>query len=137
VITEPSGRVTATGGSGWPDRAIDAREWQLIAKDPDAHEDERIIVYGHVTQFDAATGNDTFRADVDGVEHSGNQYAYLDYEINTILQWDATALQGIVSGDLFTAQVTVGGSISYDTQIGGSTTVPLLTVDTIHVTGSA
>jgi hypothetical protein len=119
-----------------PHREIDAREWQVIAKDPDAHKGERIIVYGYVTQFDAATGNDTFRANVDGVEHSGDEFAYLDYEINTVLRGDAAALQDIVSGDLFSAQVTVGGSLSYDTQIGGSTTVPMLMVDTIRVTGS-
>ena len=99
---------------------IDAREWQVIAKDPDAHEGEHILVYGYVTQFDAATGTDTFRANVDGVEHSGDEYAYLDYEINTMLRGDPTALQDIVSGGLFTAQVTVGGSVSYDTQIGGA-----------------
>jgi hypothetical protein len=117
-----------------PHRSIDAREWQVIAKDPDAHKGERIIVYGRVTQFDAATGNDTFRANVDGRAHSGDPYAY---EINTVLSGDVSALEDIVSRDLFKAEVTVAGSMSYGTQIGGSTTVPMLTVDTIQVTGSA
>lgn len=46
-----------------------AREWALIAKSPDQHAGERIIVYGEVTQFDAATGTSAFRANVDGVAH--------------------------------------------------------------------
>jgi hypothetical protein len=33
--------------------------------------------------------------------------------------------------------VEVGGSISYDTQIGGNTTVPSVLVNIIKVTGSA
>jgi hypothetical protein len=74
---------------------------------------------------------------VDGVEHSGDAYAYLDYDTNTVLSGDVAALRDIVSKDLFKAEVTVAGSMSYGTQIGGSTTVPMLTVDTIQVTGSA
>ena len=40
-----------------------------------------------------------------------------------------------MTGDLFVAEVTVTGSYTYDTQIGGSTTVPLVAVHTISVTG--
>jgi hypothetical protein len=115
-----------------PHRVINARDWQLIVKDPDAHEGERIIVYGRVTQFDAATGNDTFRASVDSVNHPGNAYAF---DTNTLLSGNASALQDVVIDDLFRAEVTVAGSMSYGTQIGGSTTVPMLTVDTIKVIG--
>jgi hypothetical protein len=42
-----------------------------------------------------------------------------------------------VQDDLFKAEVVVAGSLSYDTQIGGSTTVPLLLVTKITVTGTA
>jgi hypothetical protein len=115
-----------------PHRAINARDWQVIVKDPDAHEGERIIVYGRVTQFDAATGDDTFRASVDSINHPGNAYAY---DTHTVLRGDASALRDVVNEDLFRAEVTVAGSMSYDTQIGGSTTVPMLTVDTIKVIG--
>lgn len=115
-----------------PHRAVDAHGWQVIAKDPDAHKGERIIVYGRVTQFDAATGDDTFRASVDGVDHPGDAYAF---DTNTMLDGNAAALKDVVNDDLFRAEVTVAGSVSYDTQIGGNTTVPVLTVDTIRVTG--
>ncbi|MFD1517052.1 hypothetical protein [Pseudonocardia yunnanensis] len=115
-----------------PHRVINTRDWQLIVKDPDAYEGERIIVYGRVTQFDAATGNDTFRASVDSVDHPGNAYAF---DTNTMLSGEAAALRDVVNDDLFRAEVTVAGSMSYSTQIGGSTTVPMLTVDTIKVIG--
>jgi hypothetical protein len=131
----PDGRTGSSGAPAAPlppHRAVDAREWQIIAKDPAAHEGERIIVYGRVTQFDAATGNDTFRASVDGIDHPGEKYAF---DTNTMLNGDASALHDIVNDDLFRAEVTVSGSLSYGTQIGGNTTVPRLTVDTIKVIG--
>jgi hypothetical protein len=53
-----------------PARTITAREWQAIAKDPDAHTGEKIIMHGYVTQFDAATGTNKFWANVDGVQHA-------------------------------------------------------------------
>jgi hypothetical protein len=45
-------------------KAITARDWAKIAKDPGSHVGEAIIVYGEVTQFDAATGTQVFRANV-------------------------------------------------------------------------
>jgi hypothetical protein len=110
-----------------PHREVSARDWQMIAKDPDAHMGERIVVHGYVTQFDAATGNDSFRASVDGVKHR----SWYEYETNTILRGSADSLADIVVKDQFKAEVTVKGSLSYDTQIGGKTTVPLLQIDTI------
>jgi hypothetical protein len=62
---------------------------------------------------------------------------YVSYPTNTVLDGDAGALSPVVENDLFTAKVTVTGSLSYDTQIGGSTTVPELQVDSITVTGHA
>ena len=118
-----------------PHRAVDAREWQVIAKDPDAYEGERIVVHGHVTQIDPAAGTSTVRANVDGVAHGDDERAYLKFKTNTMLSGDAKALDGVVSGDLFTAEVTVSGSMSYDTQVGGNATVPVLAIDSIQVTG--
>lgn len=118
-----------------PHRAVDAREWQVIAKDPDAYEGDRIVVHGHVTQIDPAAGRSTVRANVDGVAYGGDERAYLKYKTSTMLSGDAKALDGVASGDLFTAEVTVRGSMSYDTQVGGNETVPVLAIDSIRVTG--
>ncbi|GAA1185585.1 PASTA domain-containing protein [Pseudonocardia alaniniphila] len=111
-------------------RKLSSRDWLVIAKNPDAHVGERVIVHGRVTQFDAATGTTAFRASVDGVRQ---KQAY-DYDTNTLLGGDAADLEDIVVDDEFTAEVTVMGSLTYKTQIGGSTTVPVLLVQTISRT---
>jgi hypothetical protein len=116
-------------------KKLTAREWAKIAKSPDSHKGETYIVYGKVTQFDSATGEDAFRADVDGIKHVV-EYGYVDYPTNTLMTNATGDLSDLVQDDLFTAKVTVLGSYSYDTQIGGETTVPNLAVMSISVTGS-
>jgi hypothetical protein len=118
-----------------PHRKITAREWALIAKDPNAHTGERIIVYGEVTQSDAATGTQFLRANIDGVEHKPS-YGFADYPTNTMLSGTVADFSNVVVDDLFRAEVTVLGSMTYDTQIGGSTTVPQLAVNSIKIIGS-
>jgi len=112
---------------------IDSRTWELVARDPDSHTGETYRVYGYVTQADSATGTEIIRANVDG-QAQGQWY---DYDVNTLVadQIAPNDLAGVVQGDLFVAEVTVVGSFSYDTQIGGSTTVPLVSVNTITITG--
>jgi hypothetical protein len=112
---------------------IASRDYALIAKDPDAHAGERYVVYGHVTQFDSATGPDAFLASTDAVEH-GQWY---EYDVNTlVLAEDPAILAPVVENDLVKMFVEVVGSFSYDTQIGGNTTVPQVTVRMIEVIGS-
>lgn len=110
-----------------PARAITAREWQKIAKDPGAHVGESVVVYGTVTQFDAATGTDSFRANVDGVRHQ-NEY---QYETNTFLTGETSTLSDVVNGDVFRAEVVVGAPYTYTTTMGGQMTVPTLVVTKI------
>ena len=116
-------------------RAVSARDWAKIAKEPDAHVGEAIVVYGEVTQFDSVTGPNTFRANVDGVKHPVS-YGFADYPTNTILTNESADLGDIVQDDLFKAEVVLAGSLSYETSLGGSTTVPKLTVTKISVIGS-
>ena len=117
-----------------PATSISDREWAQIAKDPAAHTGDRVVVFGEVTQFDAATGTTAFRANVDGVEHKP-EYGFADYPTNTVLTGEEDLLKPLVQGDLFKAEVTVAGANSYDTQIGGSTTAPELTVTKLDVIG--
>ncbi|WP_416970132.1 hypothetical protein [Streptomyces sp. 4F14] len=112
---------------------LTAREWAQIAKDPDAHSGERYVVYGVVTQFDAMTGSETFRADVDGVRHVESY----EYPTNTILTGDAAQLERFIVGDTFEAKVEMNGSLTYETQVGGSLTVPQLHVDSMEMTSAA
>lgn len=132
-----------SGGTGMatvtpigPAHTISARDWQLIAKDPDSHKGESIIVHGEIIQFDAATGPGGLRANVDGVEHP-LQSGFADYSTNTVITGDPALLKNIVEKDLFTASMTVAGSTSYDTQIGGHTTAPTLQIQSIQVNGHA
>jgi hypothetical protein len=117
-----------------PATAISAHDWQLIAKDPASHAGQRIIVYGHVGQFDSATGSSGFLANVDGVVHKP-QYGYANYPTNTALAGDPVALHDVVKGDLFTAEVTVEGLYTYPTTMGGQASVPKLSISKLTVTG--
>ena len=118
-----------------PPKAITAHDWAKIAKDPESHVGEAIIVYGEVTQFDSATGTGQFRANVDGVERKVN-YGFADYPTNTVLSGDASALGDVVQGDLFKADAVVAGSFSYQNTMGGSMSAPQLTVLKVAVIGS-
>lgn len=115
-------------------KAISDRDYKLLVKDPDSHVGERFVVYGHVTQFDSATGTDTFLASTSS-NRSGD---WFDYDTNTLASSDdASLFKNVVEDDLVTMYVDVLGSFSYDTQIGGNTTVPHLAVNIIEVTGSS
>src|SRR5215831_2565175 len=132
----PSDPATATPPAPVTYKGLSDRQWEQIAKDPDTHADEAYIVYGKVTQFDAATGQSEFRADVGGTRQYPDEVGYVTtYPTNTVLSGDSAMLKPIVEGDLFTAEVQVTGSLTYDTQIGGSTTVPELQINSITVTG--
>jgi hypothetical protein len=86
-----------------------------------------------VTQFDAATGTSDFRADT-GAEQMTNSH---DYEENTFVHApDPAILKDVVEKDMVTMYVYVAGSYSYNTQIGGNTTVPVLNVYITRVTSS-
>lgn len=115
--------------------AISARDFKLLAKDPDAYAGKTYKIYGEVTQFDSATGTDTFRANTGATKASPDEW--YAYEQNTILDGDETMLSKVVEDDLFEAKVVVEGAYSYDTQIGGSTTVPRFRVIAITVYGSS
>lgn len=116
-------------------QTLSSRKFKLLAKDPDAYIGKTYVIYGEITQFDSATGTDTFRADT-GPKKLRISYGYTDYEQNSMLTGAESKLKELVEDDCFKAKVTVLGSYSYDTQIGGNTTVPLFQVDSISVYGS-
>lgn len=128
--TGPAKATTAPATSAAPKpkpityAKITPREWKKLAKNPDAYAGKAYIVYGAVTQFDTATGDDTFRANVDGVRHS-DRY---DYDTNTILTNVAGDVSDLVEDDMFQANVIVVGSYEYETTLGGNMTVPMLNV---------
>lgn len=128
---EPAPEPAYEAGDPADYAVIGERDWALIAKDPDAHLGEKIVLFAEVTQFDSATGNDLFRANA---ATSQLEYWSLD-GTNTIFTGDKQVLGPVVQGDIVKVHATVLGSLSYDTQIGGSTTVPSLAVGIIEVIG--
>lgn len=89
-------------------------------------------MYGKVTQFDAATGECIFRANI---AHTIMASEW-DYEYNSIFTSgdgvsDCPKLDDVVTDDLVQMTVTSKGSFSYDTQVGGNTTVPMFKVEKI------
>lgn len=113
---------------------LSERDFALIVKNPGAAVGRKVVVYGRVTQFDAATGTSQFLARTSPFVPD----SVYDYDQNTLVVGDTSALiQDVVEDDLVTMHAEVLGSFTYDTQAGGSTTVPKLQVNLIEVTGSA
>jgi hypothetical protein len=111
--------------------SVNPREFALMAKNPDSWAGRKIVVYGVITQFDPATGATAFRADT-GPAPTTDRY---DYDQNTfITAHDARMAANFVEKDIVTMFVEVQGAFTYDTQIGGSTTVPALTANIIEAT---
>jgi len=104
----------------------------MLVKSPDDYLGETYFIYGEVTQFDSATGEDALRANT-GAKRKAVEYGMTDYDVNTMMTGSKDQLADVVQGDVFSAKVTSLGSFSYDTQIGGNTTVPLFEIDQIEV----
>lgn len=103
------------------------REWQLIARAPDAHVGEAVLLYGQITQADASTG-DVVRANTGGEFHA-SEYGFADYDVNTLLRAGGAAdLNTVVADDIVAIAAVVEGSSTYETTLGGDLTVPVLTV---------
>ncbi|MFJ5694783.1 hypothetical protein ACIP9X_13125 [Arthrobacter sp. NPDC093125] len=108
------------------------RDLSLVAKNPDAYLGQTMVVYANITQFDAATGKCTFRANI---AHTVMAQSY-EYEHNSIFTGgdgdsNCPALADFVTDDQVRITATSMGSFSYDTQIGGNTTVPMFKVENI------
>ena len=107
--------------------ALTSRGWALLVKAPDNYLGKAYKVYGCITQFDAATGTDQFRAQA---SYQNEDYWYTNGS-NAFFSGDEAKLADFVQGDIVSMKVLSMGSYSYDTQNGGNTTVPLFTVVSI------
>ena len=88
-----------------------------------------MIIYGVITQFDAATGKCFLRASV-GASPQESSFGYSQNSMASSGDGETTCpvFDPLVQDDEVKLWVTLDGSYSYDTQIGGNTTVPLFTV---------
>jgi len=103
------------------------RGWKKLVKNPDAYVGRRYTVYACIAQFDAATGPDMFRGQA---SYRQTDWWYTDGS-NSLFMGTAAQLDNFVQGDIVWMQVVSAGSYSYETQVGGNTTVPLFEVDRI------
>jgi hypothetical protein len=101
-------------------------------KAPDNYTGKTYQVWACITQFDAATGTDSFR----GQASYGNQEFWYTDGDNAFFAGDEAALDDYVADDVAFMSVVVLGSYTYDTQIGGSTTVPWFEITHIAHKGS-
>lgn len=112
---------------------VDERELSGIARDPDAHEGKTLIVYGHITQFDANTGPCEMRVSISATKQS-QQY---DYEHNSLAysgdgESECPDLSDVVQDDEVKLSVVIEGGKSYSS-IGGRTNVPYLQIVEVEV----
>lgn len=112
---------------------LSEHELALIVKSPDDQLGKTSILYANITQFDATTGDCIFRANV---SHQRMENSW-EYDENAVFTGEkgvagCAALKEFVDDDQVKITATVLGSISYDTQIGGRTTVPAFRVEKIE-----
>ena len=124
-VVEPSASAAPLSDLSLPTsyKALGKRGWQKVVKAPDNYLGNGYKVWACITQFDAATGDDTFRGDA-----SYHKLKYWFNGDNSIFTGDASQLADYVQGDIVAMSVVSAGSFSYDTQVGGNTTVPAFLV---------
>jgi hypothetical protein len=108
------------------------RSWAKVVKAPDNYIGTGYTLWGCISQFDAATGLDSFRAET---SNKKREYWFSD-GVNAFFNGDASRLADFVQDDVVYMKVLSMGSISYDTQNGGNTTVPLFEIVSISRKGS-
>ena len=106
---------------------LSSRDWAKVVKAPDSYVGEPYRVWGCITQFDAATGQDSFRAQAS----YRNQTSWFIDGVNALFSGDAGQLADYVSGDVLAMNVLGAGSFTYETQVGGNATAPLFHVVSI------
>ncbi|MFI6428089.1 DUF4190 domain-containing protein [Promicromonospora sp. NPDC050880] len=103
---------------------VDTRQWESITKDPAGAEGRPVVVFAEVVQFDDDTGDDRFLA-VAGVDRPG---ASGELESSAVFVGQEAALAAVRAGDVLRIHAVVTGSMELDTRLGGTSTVPVLTI---------
>src|SRR5439155_6300094 len=111
---------------------LSSRGWSQLVKAPDNYTGRGYLVWACVSQFDAATGTDSFRAQA---SYANQDYWYSDGD-NALFSGTTGQLADFVQDDVVYMKVISAGSFSYDTQIGGNTTAPLFEITSISRKGS-
>jgi hypothetical protein len=125
TVAAPAGHPACTAY-----KALDSRGWLVIARDPDAHKGECVIIYGTVVQADAMTGPHEVRALVGGAPGDPDM-GILAYPTNVIIDAGKADLSGLVQDDKFMMRAYVAGAVDYGNTFGGTTGAPRLLADSV------
>lgn len=114
-------------------KEVTDRDMALLIKDPDAHKDERLVIYAKVTQFDSATGDCSFRANASAVP-VGSPW---DYKENVMLLGGSGGvpceeLKDYVEDDEVKVLATSQGEFQYETAMRASMSAPKFRIDKIE-----
>jgi hypothetical protein len=104
-------------------QTLDSIGWNKLNRMAGTLAGKNILVYGCVAQFDSNTGGSQFRA---YASNSNPSNAYSG--VNSLFYGSASKLLSLAEGDKFYAKVTIQGSTSYSTTLGGQNSVPKLTI---------
>jgi hypothetical protein len=111
---------------------LDDHEWALLVKTPADYAGQGFKIWACITQFDAATGSGGFRAQA--LNKPATSW-YISGD-NAIFTGDADMLGDFVKDDTVSMSVIGEGPYTYDTTLGGKSTVPWFEVAAITRDGS-
>ena len=111
-----------------------------VLKNPNGLAGECFVLHARIVQFDSATGPCSFHADI-ARNYSANwwdydnrsTFGYADNEISSSLLFICPELDKIDVDDYVKAWVTVLGSFTYETTLGGSNTVPSFRIEKVDL----
>lgn len=134
---------TATTAPGDGDRApafdpeaytqVGAKQWESIVKHPVEAEGRAVVVFAEVVQFDSRTGSDRFLAAA-GVDQPGDLG---ELRSTSAFVGEEALLEGVEQGDVLKIHAEVTDSLELETRLGGTSTVPFLTIARIEDVGLA
>jgi hypothetical protein len=107
---------------------LSASEWALVVESPDNYVGDKYQLWACITQLDAATGADSFRAQA---SYEAQEFWYL-YGDDALFTGTAAMLSDFVANDMVFIYVTVLGS----SQAAGGTTIPWFTAESLSRQGS-
>ena len=112
---------------------VDAAQWESITKSPDRAEGRAVVVFAEVIRFDSSTGPDRFLA-IAGVDQPADPS---ELRAGSVFIGDESLLDGVETDDVLRIHAVVTGSMELETQLGGISVVPALTIAQVEDVGFA
>lgn len=111
--------------------AVDAAQWSSIVEEPRRAAGRAVVVFAEVARFDSSTGADRFLA-VAGVDQPGTTF---ELQSTSVFIGDEAQLGGVETGDVLRIHAVVADTMKFETELGGISTIPALTVVRVEDVG--